>query len=184
MLPTRSGAGRTGDAEEERVRLTGEIRYEAAPKRVFRMITDPGFQEAKCAAAGSLEHEVDVTELDDGSTTIFSRRMLSTDQVPNAVRSFLGRTVHLAETQRWEPERADGSRTGSIRVEIEGTPVRYTASTALLPDGEGTHQPIEGDLKVAMPLVGGRLEQAAEPAVRAAIRVEQETGRAWLTEHP
>jgi len=169
--------------EEGQVRLSAEIRYGADPWAVFRMIVDPAFQEAKCAATGSLEHEVDVTEHDDGGATVFSRRALPTDQVPDAVRALVGRTVHLAETQRWEAADADGTRTGSILVEIEGLPVRFTAATALAADADGTQQPIEGELKASVPLFGGRIEHAAEPAVRAAIRVEQRTGTAWLAEH-
>ena len=164
------------------MRLTAEIRYEADPRTVFRMIADPAFQEAKCAATGSLEHEIDVRDDADGGTTIFSRRTMPTDQIPDVVRSFVGPTVHLAETQRWERPRPDGTRTGSITVEIEGMPVRFTAATALAADGAGTQQPIEGDLKASVPLFGGRIERAAEPAVRAAIRVEQRTGNAWLAE--
>jgi Protein of unknown function (DUF2505) len=165
------------------VRLNAELRYVAEPKRVFRMIVDPAFQEAKCAATGALAHAVDVTENGDGSATVRTRRTMPTDDIPDAVRSFVGRTLHVTETQRWDPERPDGSRTGSIVVEIEGTPVRLTATTALLPDGGGTRQPVEGDLRASVPLLGGRIEKAAEPAVLAAIRVEQRAGTGWLQEH-
>ena len=164
------------------MRLSAEIRYDAGPESVFRMIVDPAFQEAKCAATGSLEHEVDVSEHADGGATVHSRRTMPTDQIPDVVRSFLGSTVHLAETQRWSAATGDGSRTGSITVEIEGIPVRFTASTALTADAAGTQQPIEGELKASVPFFGGRIESAAEPAVRAAIRVEQRTGTAWLAE--
>ena len=162
------------------MRLSAEIRYGADPGTVFGMIADPAFQEAKCVATGSLEHEVDVRDDADGGTTIFSRRTMPTDQMPDFVRSFVGATVHLAETQRWAAAAPDGTRAGSITVEIEGVPVRFSASTALTADGGGTHQPIEGELKASVPLFGGRIEKAAEPAVRAAIRVEQRTGDEWL----
>jgi hypothetical protein len=165
------------------VRLSAEIRYQADPKAVFRMLVDPAFQEAKCVATGSLEHEVDVSEHDDGGATVYSRRTMPTDRVPDFVRSFVGSTVHLAETQHWQAADADGARAGSITVEIEGIPVRFTAATALAADRDGTQQPIEGEIKASVPLFGGRIERAVEPAVRAAIRVEQRTGTEWLAEH-
>jgi hypothetical protein len=169
--------------KEEQVRLTAEIRYDAGPQQVYRMIVDPTFQEAKCVATGSLEHEVDISEHDDGGATVFSRRTMPTDQIPDVVRAFLGSRVYLNETQRWAAATVDGARTGSIVVEIEGVPVRFTAATALTADGDGTRQPIEGELKASVPLFGGRIENAAAPAVRAAIRVEQRTGTGWLAEH-
>jgi hypothetical protein len=164
------------------VRLSAEIRYSAEPGAVFRMIVDRAFQEAKCAATGSLAHEIDIREHPGGGATISSRRTMPTEQVPQFVRSFVGGTVYLAEAQRWQAPGADGARTGTISVEIEGLPVRFTAATALSPNGGGTHQPIEGELKASVPLFGGRIESAAEPAVRAAIRVEQRTGALWLAE--
>jgi hypothetical protein len=46
--------------------------------------------------------------------------------------------------------------------------------------GEGCVETIEGDLKARIPLLGSKIEQAAEPAIRGAIRVESRTGKAWL----
>jgi Protein of unknown function (DUF2505) len=181
MLRTRPGSPAR---EEEQVRLRDEIRYDADPRTVFRMIVDPGFQDAKCVATGALEYEVDVQEHPDGGATVVSRRTMPTNEIPDFVRSFVGSTIKLAETQRWAPETADGSRTGSIEVEIEGMPVRLTASTALTAAAGGTQQPIEGDLKASVPFLGGKIESAAEPAVRAAIRVEGRTGAKWLAERP
>ena len=166
------------------MQVSAEIRYDADPRTVFAMITDPAFQRAKCEATGSLEHEVRVDARTDGGVVVFSRRTMPTDQVPDFVRSLVGATVHLEETQTWHPVTPEGERTGVIVVQIQGAPVRFTASTALSEDGTGTHQPIEGELKASVPLFGGRIERAAEPAVRAAIRVEQRTGTTWLSTHP
>ena len=41
---------------------------------------------------------------------------------------------------------------------------------------------IDGDLKASIPLFGGKVEKAAAPAVVDAIRSEQRTGNAWLSE--
>ena len=166
------------------MQLRADIRYDADPERVFAMLIDPGFQEAKCVATGAIEHSVAVSEHDDGGATIVSRRSMPTDRVPDFVRSFLGTTLDLTETQVWSAAGEDGSRTGSLTVQIQGAPVKFTASTALAAEGAGTHQPIEGDLKASVPLIGGKIEQSAEPAVSAAIRVEQRTGTSWLAEHP
>lgn len=165
------------------MRFSAEIRYDADPQRVFRMIVDPGFQEAKCLASGSVEHEVDVSEHEDGGATVVSRRTMPTANLPDFVRSLVGSTLQLHETQRWHPPSADGTRTGAIEVEIHGAPVRFSGALALAADGGGTHWPIEGEIKASVPFIGGRIERAAEPAVLAGIRVEQRTGTTWLAEH-
>ena len=41
---------------------------------------------------------------------------------------------------------------------------------------------IAGDLKASIPLLGGRVEKAAAPAVVEAIRAEERTGQRWLAD--
>jgi hypothetical protein len=59
--------------------------------------------------------------------------------------------------------------------------VRFTGSLVLGGSAQGTVETIDGDIKASVPLIGGRLERALEPALLAAIRVEQREGTAWLT---
>jgi hypothetical protein len=62
--------------------------------------------------------------------------------------------------------------------------VQLTGSLWLgLHDG-GTLHAVDGDLKASVPLLGGKIEKAAEPAIRSAMRVEERTGRAWLAGEP
>lgn len=49
-------------------------------------------------------------------------------------------------------------------------------------DGADVVHRVEGDLRASVPLIGSKIEKAAEPAIKGAIRVEERTGRAWLTE--
>ena len=162
------------------MRLSAEIRYDADPAAVFAMLTDAAFQERKCAATGALDHEVEIDEYDDGSAAIRTSRTMPTDQVPDFVRTFVGQTLTVAQVDDWQPPAADGSRDGTAVVEIKGAPVRLAAAMTLHADGAGTRQTIDGDLKASVPLLGGRIEKAVEPALQAAIRVEQREGRAWL----
>ena len=162
------------------MRLSAEIRYDADPATVFGMLTDADFQERKCAATGALDHEVEIDEYDDGSAAIRTSRTMPTDQVPDFVRTFVGSTLAVVEVDDWQPAAADGSREGTVLVEIKGAPVRLAAAMTLRADGAGTRQTIDGDVKASVPLIGGRIEKVIEPALQAAIRVEQREGRAWL----
>lgn len=165
------------------MRISAEFRLDADPRRVFAMIVNPVFQEAKCVASGSFEHEVDISEHEDGSAVVISRRTLPTDSLPDFVQSFVGANIQLQETQRWQAPSADGSRLGVVDVEIHGVSVRFRASVTLLPDGPGARWTIAGELKASVPFIGGRIEKAATPAVLSGIRVEQHTGLTWLSEH-
>ncbi len=162
------------------MRLSAEIRYDADPRAVFAMLTDTAFQDRKCEATGALDHEVEIEEFDDGSATITTRRTMPTDRVPDFVRSFVGQTLLVVQNDDWGPAAPDGSREGTIVVEIQGAPVRLAGSLALSPQGGQSVELIEGDVKASVPLIGGKIEKAVEPALLAAIKVEQREGRAWL----
>lgn len=165
------------------MRFSAKVRYEGAdPSAVFRMLADTTFQERKCEANGAVDYDVDVTEYDDGSTMITTNRLMPTEQIPDFVRSFVGETVKVTEIDDWGPAEADGSREGSIVVEIHGAPVKLGGTLRLVPENGGTTTYVDGDLKASVPLIGGKIEKATEPALQAAIRVEERTGEAWLAE--
>jgi hypothetical protein len=162
------------------VRLTADIHYDAAPTAVFAMLADPAFQEQRCVATGALEHTVGVEEFDDGGATITSRRVMPTDQVPDFVRTFVGATLVVTEVQDWQRLDDDGGRQGTLVLEIKGAPVRMTGSLRLVAEGTGCVEVLDCDLKASVPLVGGKIERAIEPAIRSAIGVEERSGQAWL----
>jgi hypothetical protein len=157
------------------VKVNAHIRYPASCEHVFTMLVDRSFQERVCAATGALRYEVQV-EQDAGSATITTRRELPTDDIPDYARSFVGRTLDVVRVDRWEAPAADGSRDGTVTVEIKGAPIRLNGMLALRPDDAGTEETIVGELKASIPLLGGKMERAAEPAVMSAIRKEEEVG--------
>jgi hypothetical protein len=46
--------------------------------------------------------------------------------------------------------------------------------------GPGTVAELTGDLKVAIPILGKKLEQSAAPAILAGFRTQQKVGDSWL----
>jgi Protein of unknown function (DUF2505) len=165
------------------MRLTARLDYpDADPATVFAMLTDPAFLARTCEATGALSHEVDVGEGTGGATVLTTVRVLPTDRVPDLVRSLVGQQLTVRRVDTWRAAAADGSRSGRIDVAIVGTPVSMTGTLALAAAGRsGTHESVDGELTASVPLLGGRIAKAAEPAVRAAIEVEQRIGAAWLT---
>ena len=163
------------------MRLHAEIRYDADPAAVFAMLTDAAFQERMCAATGALESEVEIERFPDGGATIRTRRSMPTDQVPDFARSFVGRTLDIVQVSDLGAADGQGHHDGTVIVEIKGAPIRFAGSLTLGSSPAGVLEVIDGDIKASVPLIGGRMERALEPALQAAIRVEQREGTAWLT---
>ena len=143
------------------------------------MLTDEDFQARKCTAHGAHGQGVSI-EAHGERTTIVSIRDLPTGDLPSFVKSIVGDTVTVTETQDWGPPGTDGSRSGSLTVGIAGAPVDLAGTLSLTPGGGGSVEVVEGDLKARIPLIGDRIEKAAAQAIQSAIRVEGETGRDWL----
>jgi hypothetical protein len=163
------------------VRVRAEIHYAAAPSAVFEMLTDKTFQDRKLSQTGALSWEVQV-RLEDGGASIVGRRELPTDQIPDTFKALVGQQISIIQTETWEPAGPDGSRTGTLHIEMGGAPVRLSGTLSLSATDDGTLELVDGDLKARVPLIGGRIERAVEPAVRAAIEAEERIGRAWLAE--
>lgn len=162
------------------VRITAELVYEADPHTVFTMICDTAFQERKCVAGGAVQHEVQIERRDDGTAVITTHRTMPTDGVPDFVKSMVGSTLKVTQSDEWAAPAADGDRKGATVVRIAGAPITFTGALRLTSEGTGARQTIDGDLKASVPLLGGKIEKAAEPAIRAAIRAEQRTSSAWI----
>jgi hypothetical protein len=161
------------------MKISDLIDYAATPQEVFVMLADEGFQNRKCEATGALRHTVSIQE-QDGRTIIMCTRDMPSDGFPAFVKNMVGETLAVAETQDWGPPGHDGARSGRLTVDIPGAPLGLTGDLSLAPGGQGSLETIEGDLKANVPMLGRKIEEAAAPAIRSAIRVESETGAAWL----
>ena len=163
------------------MRVTAEINYPAVPADVFTMLIDKAFQDRKLAQTGALSWDVAIRD-EAGGAVISSTRALPTDQVPDAFRTLVGDRITLSQTETWGPAGADGSRTGTLLIEVAGAPIKLTATLSLTPTGSGSVEVVDGELKARVPLIGGKIERSTEPAVRAAIDAEERIGQAWLAD--
>jgi hypothetical protein len=161
------------------MKISDTIDYAATPEEVFVMLADEGFQKRKCEATGAIRHTVSIRAQGERTVIVCARDMPS-DELPPFVKSMLGETLSLTETQDWGPPGTDGLRHGSLSVDIAGAPLALLGDLSLGPNGGGTVETIEGELKAKIPMLGKKIEEAAAPAIRSAIRVESETGKAWL----
>jgi uncharacterized protein YndB with AHSA1/START domain len=161
------------------MKISDIIEFAAPPEEVFAMFADEEFQKRKCVATGALRHTVSITAQDD-RTLIVSTRDMPSGGFPSFVKSMVGETLAVTETQDWGPLGTDGVRHGRLAVEIAGAPIALHATLSLASGGQGSVETIEGDLKARIPLLGQKIEESAAPAIQSAIRVEGETGMAWL----
>jgi len=161
------------------MKITATFDYAATPQQVFAMLTDEEFQNRKCIATGALSHSVSVSAQGE-RTVIVNHRDMPTDGFPDFVKSMVGASLAVTETQDWGPPGPDGGRQGTITVDLGGAPLDLVGVLSLAPAGRGSLESVDANLKAKIPLIGGRIEKAAAPAIESAINVERATGQAWL----
>jgi len=159
--------------------ISALIDYSATPDEVFAMLADEEFQNRKCVATGATSHTVAITSREDRTIIVCEREMPS-EEFPSFVRSMVGDSLSVTETQDWGPPGNNGVRQGRLTVAINGAPIQLLGSISLAQGGHGSIETIEADLKARVPIIGSKIEQAAAPAIQSAIRVETETGQDWL----
>ncbi len=164
------------------MRLSERLDYEATPDDVFAMITDKAFREDVCKAAGALSWSVEVDTAGaagSAGASVTVRRVMPAD-VPDMVKKLVGETIEVVQTEQWEP--ADGAvRRAEVLVEISGQPAKMTGTATISPNGAGAVLAVDGDLKVTIPLLGGKLEKEVARGIRGALRVEHRRGVAYLS---
>ena len=151
-----------------------ELSYDAAPDRVFEMLADPAFREAVCAAQDVLSAEVDLERSGAGFSLTVDQQQ-RTDDLPSFARTFAGDSTRAVQREVWED-----STGGTLRIETPGKPSEISGTITLRPEGSGTVEIVELELRVRVPLIGGKLEKLMGDKVRNGMDVEHGVGTDWL----
>jgi hypothetical protein len=132
--------------------------YDHDVETVFALITDPDFVTRKYEALGAKDIGVDRVETDDGGYEVVTKRTMTID-LPGFAKRVMTPTNTAVQNEVWSPADELGNRLCTYVVEIQGLPSKVSGTLTLSPDAGGTKQYIDADLKVSIPLIGGKLEK-------------------------
>ena len=151
-----------------------ELTYDAPPDEVFAMLADPAFREAACAAQDVISAEVHLERVGDGFTLSIDQEQ-KTDDLPGFARTFAGDSTRAVQREEWED-----STGGTLRIDAPGKPSEVKGTITLRPEGSETVEIVELDLRMKVPLIGGKLEKLLAEKITAGMDAEHEVGVAWL----
>lgn len=158
----------------EGMEIRSQQTYAASPEQVYAMMTDPTYLEACCDRFGATEKTVSV----QGQRSTVRMAL----PAPSQVRRFV-ETLRLNQDITWSDAQADGTRTGTLAMTVEGMPANVSGTATLAPSGEGTQVTYEADFNVKIPLVGKKLEKEAAPVVTRTLDAQQQVGEEYLANH-
>lgn len=154
--------------------------YDATPEEVFAIVTDTAFREQACEKTKALSYDVQVSTSGADTIVRVSRKMPAVD-IPDMAKKFVGDTLTVVQTETWHAAAADGSRTADVSGEIANTPVTLKGTASIAKIGAETVQTIDLDVKVAVPLIGKKLEPTVVDAIRSGLVKEHNLGREWAS---
>ena len=141
------------------------------------MLSDPAFREQVAEAQEVVSVDVRLTATDDGFTLI-NDQVQNTAGLPAIAKKITGDTTQAVITEEWHSHTS-----GSVSITAPGKPTAATGTLKLAPDGDGTVEIVELDVKVKVPLIGGKLEKLMADNIESGYRVEHTVGRAWLQDN-
>lgn len=163
------------------MRVNETLHLPLSPDAVSRMYTDPQYPPLRAAALRAHDVTASVTGSPESAFSVSSTLKLPTAGIPDLVRKVVGEMVTVREVQDWSAPAADGSRTGTIELHVEGTPASMTGDLRLAAAGEDASTvTIDGELQAKVPLLGKKIEQAAVPYVKKVLAKEQSSATAYV----
>jgi hypothetical protein len=156
-------------------RLTHELTYDAPLSAVSAMLLDPAFREEVCAKQHVLRADVSVEET-SGTTVVVIDQAMPAEGIPSFAKKFVGDEIAIVQTERWATEDR-----ASVEVTIPGKPGEVRGTVTLTEAGGVTTETLDLDVRVSIPLVGGKIETLIADMLRKAVDTENVVGRDYLS---
>jgi hypothetical protein len=128
----------------------------APVEAVYAVISGEGWAAAKDEEFDDGSRQESRTEGDGGAVTLVVSRGLP-EGIPGFLEKFLPKGGRARQTEAWGPAEG-GARRGTWSGEIPGAPATVGGTMALEPTATGTRYVVKGEIKVHIPLVGGKAE--------------------------
>lgn len=146
--------------------------YAASPDAVHAMLTSPEYFSGLGQRSGAtvlLENQGNVSSLQVEA------------KAPEQVKAMVGETISLNARILWERD-GEGWKGVAEAAKLK-VPAQISARVTVQPGGAGTIVEYFLAVSVTIPFIGKKVEQMAEPRIRAALDAQKGSGDAWLAGH-
>lgn len=159
------------------MQFTHTLTYDASPADVYVMLCDPAFRERVLTAQAVVSSEVTLDPRDGGTGGfhLVVEQVQDTAGLPSIARKITGDTTRAVVEEDWNSPSG-----GTVSITAPGKPTSATGTVVLEAAGGGTREVVELDVKVKVPLVGGKLESLMADNIKRGLEIEQGVGTAWL----
>ncbi len=156
------------------MRFAKEIRFPAPVADVHAMLVSKEFRERVAAQAGASRWTVTVEQTPEGILSVVDSAA-PTAELPGFVRKVIGSEMPIHQEELYVSETE-----GRLTVAMTGKPGSLHGTIRLAADGAETVQTVEADVKVSVPLVGGKLEKLIGQVMGNLLKLQGRVGAEWL----
>lgn len=130
----------------------------ASVEQILAAFGDEVYWNARLAQFAGGTATLDALSVDEGGTVGVTIRLgLLRDRLPKVVTQLTSGDLQMVRDETWS--RTDGGRVrGDIAVAVPGAPVSAIGQALLVPEGAGSRLSYTTNIKVKVPLVGGKIE--------------------------
>ncbi|OLF15810.1 DUF2505 domain-containing protein [Actinophytocola xanthii] len=154
--------------------------FTAPADAVYPTLVDEAFLTERLRSIGGKGAALLAYDRVGESVEFTLRQGVEASRLPGAVKAVLGGDLVVEREERW---RSDGPRYAAVtRVSIAGTPAEIQGQARLGDHGEGSLLVVRAQVRVGVPLVGGRLEKVVVEQVGKLLAAEAEFAESWLAE--
>ncbi|MBW2712898.1 MAG: DUF2505 domain-containing protein [Deltaproteobacteria bacterium] len=134
----------------------------------FELLTDPDFLVQRSMDLGELSAECEVEE-DGDVIRVIQRRELERE-LPSFLAKIFSANQDVEMTEEWK--RKGNAYVGSFDYIVHGQPIRIKGTFELKPKGKGCVYTVKHDIKVKIPLIGGKAEKFATAQTEDGVQKE------------
>ena len=142
----------------------------------FELLTDPDFLVQRSMDLGELSADCEVEEDGDIIRVIHSRELER--ELPSFLAKIFNSLQQVQKIEEWK--RKGDAYAGSFDYIIQGQPVKIKGTFDLKPKGKGCVYSAKYDVKVKIPLIGGKAEKFATAQTEDGVRKELEYAKEKL----
>lgn len=143
-------------------------------EKVFGAMVDETYLRDRLAAVGGNDAEL-VTFSSAGDRTAYQLKQgVPAEHLPSIAKSLLGGDLVIQRMENW----AAGA--GTVEVTLNGVPGRLDGAFTITDNGSGSKLTLTGEVKVSIPLMGGKLEKLIAEQVAVLLDKESEFTSEWL----
>ena len=155
--------------------MTVELIYPGATlDQVHAMLGDQAFREEVCDRQHVIRKAVEIDQ-EGEALTVRMEQVQETRGVPGFAKKFLGSETTITSLEQWSSPTA-----GTLAVTLSAPLGPLKGTLAKAQRGDDVVQTVTLDIKVGIPLVGGKLEGLVGDLMGKAMAKENQVGREWL----